>query len=51
MLEHQSHTAGNEAIAEEDEGTETSASAAAASALSEEQKTVTRHADSDAVFN
>jgi len=45
VLEHQSHAAGNEAITEEDEGTEVNASAAAAAATS-----VTQSADSDTVL-
>jgi len=46
VLEHQSHAAGNEAITEEDEGTEANASAAAAAAT-----TVTQSPDSDTVLN
>jgi len=42
VLEHQGHAAGNEAITEEDEGTEANASAAAA--------TVAQSADSDTVL-
>jgi len=48
VLEHQSYTAGNEAIVEEDEGAEAMASAAAAQAAS---KDVTQSADSDTVLN
>jgi len=50
VLEHQSHTASNEAITEEDEDTEAGASAAAASALSG-VTTNSQSAYSDAVLN
>jgi len=46
VLEHQSHAAGNEAIAEEDEGTETGASAGP-----EAVTTSAQSANSDAVLN
>lgn len=51
VLEHQSHTGGNEAIAEEDEGTAAGAPAAAASASSTGATAVTQSADSDTVFD
>jgi len=51
VLEHQSHTSGNEAIAEEDEGTQADGSTAAVSALSGRETAVTQSADSDAVLN